>query len=276
MRIHPEFRRFLAGTDGTPGGEEAVRQAARLARVTGAELEIVHVTHAPRVSLAGTGAGRLRDADARLAAAEAVASSEHLDAVVRVLVGEPAHELADEARRTWSDIVCVGADAGLLRRQSLRGGVAAHVVHLGVRPTLVCRPGALGRTDPRRILVAVDGSESSLNAVRLAAGIAAASGARLRFVHATDHEFRPHEADPHDPFEDARHAVGDLDVEVATEAGPAGRVLAGAAATWEADLVAVGDRGLNALGRIALGSVSDWLLRHLDRTVLVARTRTAA
>jgi nucleotide-binding universal stress UspA family protein len=272
MRIHPEFRRFLAGTDGTPGGEEAVRQAARLARITDAELEIVHVAHAPRVGVGGTGAGMLHDAEARLSEAGALASREHLDAVLRVLVGEPAHQLANEALRTWSDVVCVGADAGLLRRQSLRGGVAAHVVHLGVRPTLVCRPGALGAADPRRILVAVDGSRSSQHAVELAAAIAVASGARLGLVHAT----RPGASGSAGAFDGARRIVGNLDVEERTADGPAGPVVAAVAAGWDADLVAVGDRGRNALGRVALGSVSDWLLRHLDRTVLVARSRTAA
>ncbi|HXJ64067.1 MAG TPA: universal stress protein [Actinomycetota bacterium] len=279
MRFHPEFRRFLAGADGTAGGEEAVRQAARLARITGAELEIVHVAHPLRSAVPGDAGERLRQADARLDAAGRVAEAEHLDPMLRLLVGEPAHVLANEARRTWTDVVCVGVDAGFLHRPHLQGGVAAHLVHLGVRPTLVCRPGPSRRRGwPRRILVAADGSPSSLEAVRLAAAIAAAAQGSLRILHAVpsgrhlgwDEEGRPIGLGP---VESARRVARSVGVDAAMEAavGPPGPAVAAAAARWEADLVAVGDRGLPALGRLALGSVSGWLLHHLDRSLLVAR-----
>lgn len=280
MRLHPVFRRFLAGTDGTAAGEEAVRQAARLARLTGAELEIVHVAHPARAAAPDE---RLRAADERLAAAGRVATALHVDPVLRLLVGEPAHVLANEARRTWTDVVCVGADAGFLHRPHLQGGVAAHLVHLGVRPTLICRPDPGPRHGaPRRILVAADGSPSSLEAVRLAAAIAAAGNGRLRILHAVpsgshlgwDEVGRPIGLAP---VESARRVAQSVGVEPAVEAavGPPGPAVAASAARWNADLVVVGDRGLSALGRLALGSVSAWLLHHLDGSVLVARAAAA-
>jgi nucleotide-binding universal stress UspA family protein len=51
-------------------------------------------------------------------------------------------------------------------------------------------------------------------------------------------------------------------------------VLASAAATPDVDLVVVGARGLGALERVLLGSVSEGVLRHVDRPVLIVKTST--
>jgi nucleotide-binding universal stress UspA family protein len=48
--------------------------------------------------------------------------------------------------------------------------------------------------------------------------------------------------------------------------------LVGAAATPGVDLVVVGARGLGALKRVVLGSVSEGVLRHVDRPVLIVKT----
>jgi nucleotide-binding universal stress UspA family protein len=45
-----------------------------------------------------------------------------------------------------------------------------------------------------------------------------------------------------------------------------------AAARVEAGLVVVGARGLGALQRVWLGSVSEGVLRHADRPVLIVKT----
>jgi nucleotide-binding universal stress UspA family protein len=47
--------------------------------------------------------------------------------------------------------------------------------------------------------------------------------------------------------------------------------IVGAAARPGIDLVVVGARGLGAAQRILLGSVSEDVLRHVDRTVLVVK-----
>jgi nucleotide-binding universal stress UspA family protein len=48
--------------------------------------------------------------------------------------------------------------------------------------------------------------------------------------------------------------------------------LVGAAATPGVDLVVVGARGVGALKRLVLGSVSEGVLRHVDRPVLIVKT----
>ena len=47
--------------------------------------------------------------------------------------------------------------------------------------------------------------------------------------------------------------------------------LTAAAATPDVGLVVVGARGLGTLGRLLLGSVSEGLLRHVDRPILIVK-----
>jgi nucleotide-binding universal stress UspA family protein len=279
------FERILAGTDGTSRAEEAVRLAARMAFVTGAALEIVHVARPQLPGAATPGRDRLAAADRLLERAGRLAGRLGVAADLRVLVGEPAEMLALEAERRWSDLVCVGPDAGFAERPHLLGGVAAHLLHRSVRPTLVARPtGDPGRF-PARVLVAVDGSDGSGEAVRFGAAVAAAAGAELRMLHAVEVAGGRRvgwtlegEREGFEPLEPAVALARDLGVSAGREMalGRPGPAIARAAADWSADLVVVGARGLGGLARVALGSVSDWLVRHAGRTVVVARDRAHA
>src|SRR3954470_12283627 len=283
MHPHPMFERILAGTDGTPRAEEAVRQAARLAAVTGAHLEVVFVAHPAVPGLGGVGAARLAEADAALERARLAAEPAGVAADVRVLVGEPARMLAVEAVRRWSDLVCVGPDAGVVEKPRLLGGVAAHLVHPRVPTTPGARPVEDGvRSFPSRILVRVDGSNGSREAVRLGASIALAANADLRFLHSVEVAGGPGvgwtlEGQPtgFEPLEPAVELAAAIGVTAAREMafGRPGPAIAAAASAWQADLVVVGARGRSGLERLALGSVSDWVIRHAGRSVLVAGDR---
>jgi nucleotide-binding universal stress UspA family protein len=282
VKPHPIFQRILVGTDGTPGAEEAVSQGARLARITAAGLEIVHVLRPPGPVQTISGPERLEAAEAILLEAGRRAEKEEVEARLRLLVGEPADMLAREAAGTWCDLVCVGPDAAFLEKPHLLGGVAAHLVHGGTRPVLVARaPGREGgRRFPTRVLVAVDGSESSMEAVRLTARIAEAADAELRIAHVvpvSGHGGVGWTSDGHEmgfePLGPAVQLARDMGVSAAREIclGRPGPTIARLAEEWDADVIAVGTHRRNGIGRLALGSVSDWVVRHAGRSVLVAR-----
>jgi nucleotide-binding universal stress UspA family protein len=128
------------------------------------------------------------------------------------------------------------------------------------------------------VLVAVDGSPASTEAARLAAAVIASAGGSLRILHVVPHGARPgwdDDAQPRgfDALEEARAVADSMCVAAAVELteGMPGPAVAAAATRWDADLIATGDRGRSAAQRLALGSVSTWLMRHLDRSLLVAR-----
>ena len=57
--------------------------------------------------------------------------------------------------------------------------------------------------------------------------------------------------------------------------GPPADVLLAAGAKPDIGLVVIGARGLGTLGRLLLGSVSENVLRHADRPVLIVKGATS-
>lgn len=135
----------------------------------------------------------------------------------------------------------------------------------------------------KKILVAVDGSEASLHAMRAAVSLAKGLGAQLTLAHVVPPMFVP----PEVPFgmqpwsDDALKGGEKLLEAAAREAGlpcerlnltgsPAER-LADTAESGGFDLVVVGSKGRNAVSRVLIGSVTDRLVHICSRPVLVVR-----
>jgi nucleotide-binding universal stress UspA family protein len=145
----------------------------------------------------------------------------------------------------------------------------------------------------RTVVVGTDGSPTSLRAVARAAGLAGACGARLVVACA------------YEPAEEARdvrraqevlgaeaarfgvatHAedvlrgavgtakeAGAVDVHPVSVVGPPAEALMDLAAREEADLIVVGNRGLNTLKGRLLGSVPSDVTRRSEIDVLVVHT----
>jgi nucleotide-binding universal stress UspA family protein len=270
----PTFGRILVGTDGSKRAEVAVRQGARLAKLTGAQLEVVYVidsghAHAEDLELAAAGA---------LEEAGRIASVDHVEADVRVLAGDPAEGLARESAEHGVGLVCVGPDAGLLERPLSMGRVAEHVLRQAPCSVLIAREAPEGF--PSRIICGVDGSESSAETARLAARLALSAGVELRLLHVIP-VFRGHNEEwdvkPGEeiPVEIAPAIVAARSEGIEPKAEMAmGRpedALVEIAKRDGADLVVVGHRGISGMARRLLGSVSDHVATHADRSVLVVR-----
>lgn len=144
----------------------------------------------------------------------------------------------------------------------------------------------------RTVMVGTDGSASSFRAVRAAAGLAAATGATLVLACAYLPMRESERAAAADalgdlaykvggstPADDAlraarEHAVaaGAADVVLAAEQGDAVDVLITLAAKHRADLLVVGNRGLNSLAGRLLGSVPSNVSHRACCDVLIVHT----
>jgi len=273
------FGLILAGTDGSERAEEAIRRAAQLASATGATLDVAYVIDTKRPHDAEVEP----EAEAALQRAEAIASKEGVVATTKVVAGDPAEALLEEAADHAADLVSVGPDAGLLGGTVPVGRVAAHVLRHAECSVMVGR-GA-GSMFPGIVLCAVDGSDSSVETAGLAARIAVAAGAELRLQHvipifAGDEREWTLDDDEPDPieFESAAQVARAADAHPIREMamGRPEYAIVEAAERDGVDLVVVGSRGLSGVARVLLGSVSEYVAIHAHCSVLVARPRSAS
>jgi nucleotide-binding universal stress UspA family protein len=144
----------------------------------------------------------------------------------------------------------------------------------------------------KRILVPVDGSETSMKALVAALQMARESGGRVRLVHTLDElAYLSGFEVSGDLIRVARDYAGKVlqdALDVAKSAGvPAdsklvegagarlGEVVAGEAQAWEADLVVVGTHGRRGVSRVLLGSGAEQVLRLAPVPVLAVRATEA-
>lgn len=139
----------------------------------------------------------------------------------------------------------------------------------------------------KRILVGVDGSPSSLAALRESVALGELVGADVEAVTAWERSlllegFGP--ADYPDPAEDARRQLDRLvddtfpggkpaRLVVGTLEGPPARALV--KASEEVDLLVLGSRGLGGFAGLLLGSVSSTCVIHARCSVLIIRDHSA-
>jgi nucleotide-binding universal stress UspA family protein len=130
-----------------------------------------------------------------------------------------------------------------------------------------------------KILAAIDGKDTSMNALMKAKRMAMSNHGTLRIVYVATEE-----TDPKASLKllaQAKSAIGDgvtLDTRVLyTEAmyGVTGIVdaLANSAREWGADLVVLGSSHRRVLERWIIGSVAEQLLSKIDASLLVVRSQ---
>lgn len=144
----------------------------------------------------------------------------------------------------------------------------------------------------QRILVPVDGSATSNQALDAAIGLAKAFKARLRLIHVIDEmaylsgydQFGGYSGDLIRVMKESGAKVLTDALAVARAAGVEaddilfdkfgerlGETVANAAKLWEADLIVVGTHGRRGLGRVILGSGAEQIIRNAPVHVLVVR-----
>lgn len=149
----------------------------------------------------------------------------------------------------------------------------------------------------KRILVPVDGSTTSDQALDAAIDLALSGGGRLRVVHALDEPlwlaaYGIHGrtgAGLYDAMRDSGHELLQARMERAQSAGVEtdmmlldkpglrlGEAIAQAAMRWNADLVVLGSHGRKGFHRALLGSGAEQVIRQAPVPVLVVRCRTGA
>ncbi|MHB8587047.1 MAG: universal stress protein [Thermoplasmatota archaeon] len=269
------FKTILVGFDGSWLSHEAIRVALDLARWDGAQMVLATVVPKEPAEhgegATGLGAGRQATqskSSAEEALAEEARRMAQLGITTRTLVGtgDPTDELARLAQKQRADLIVVGAHALSTDGSSSFGSTARHIRGAANTSVLIVRP----RPSIQRVVVAIDGSTSSLLAFGHAREIALRSGASLSCAYVAKEGATGIRSSVRESLREA--GIGGPDgVPLETAFGePADGILL-AACAQRADLIAMGTRGFRPSSAKSIGSVSEAVSRRATCSVLVTR-----
>lgn len=260
------FSRIVCGLDGSPQSVEAARQAIALAAPS-ATIWAVASWDPSVAHHAGIHAGTVA-ADLRRAAEEALkAATAELPALEpHSIAGADVASLLSATSDLDADLIAVGSHGGSRTAGLLFGSVATAICRHAPCSVLVARETREGGADEPTVVTAVDGSEYSLDAARVAALAAERLGARVLIISAgEDREQREAAAEAAGSLA----AMASVRYETETCDGAASKAIIEAAGDHEAQLVVVGSRGLTGLQ--ALGSTGERVAHRAPCSVLVVR-----
>ena len=127
------YAKILVGTDGSETAENAVRHAARLARMAGAELLLLHVAPtvpgAPALGLPIPDPEAIRSGGREILERAEAAAGDDVKVRTLMLQGDPAEALLDTAEEEGVDLIVVGNRGMLGAKRFFLGSVPDRVAH---------------------------------------------------------------------------------------------------------------------------------------------------
>jgi nucleotide-binding universal stress UspA family protein len=282
------MRKLLLAVHGGSKADGAVHVARLLRERSGASIEVVAVLEPLPILDYGYGAVYLPDPDTedrleqqlRIEVEKQLARCGLAGATLSVLRGQRVATIANLATARSANLVIVGAGAHHVTDRALGGETALQLAQHASTPILAV-PAAT-RSLPRRALVAVDFSRSSLAAARLAT-LLLTEGDTLELAHiAAAAQIGAVVLGP-SHMGDAERRMEDFVAELSAPSGirlaahvfggEPTRTLLEVASDTRADVIALGSHGYGLWQRMVLGSVSSRVLRLAPCAVLIYPSR---
>lgn len=288
--------KIILATDGSPHAEEAARFLSRLPHQQRMELTVLTTVFIPRVD----GENATADWLATFKQEQHQAAREHCEHVAemfagadvtlqhRIAEGHVGHSITEEAAAQDADLIVLGARGHSAVDRILLGSVSDFVATEAKCSVLVVRPPLQKPADSLRITIAYDDTTESNAALEQFAEFKWGEGVsgHLLTVVPILRTYR-HDLFPDTVFErsgqraDAaaaaqaavdriRRAAPRLEPDV-IEAEHVGEAIVTYAQDHQSHLVVVGEHQRSALGRLMLGSVSRYVLRHAAGSVWISR-----
>lgn len=295
--------RILLATDFSAYADTARSLVKSMPLPQGSRIRIVHaIEPVTTVAIFGPALLSINDAAEREAKAlvKQTASLLNADGVEVdgiVGLGRAADVILDEATDFKPDLIVVGSRGRGGISTAVLGSVSAELVDRAPCPVMVARSNRL-----RTIVLAEDGSPSTIAGANAIVDLPAFASCAVRVVSVVDAAFPVVLADPGLPataveaFRAYQDSLPELRASHAALARERAAVLSrhGIKATWEqreghaagellavaaeqhADCIAIGSRGQTGLRRFVLGSVARSVLFHAPCSVLIAHAQPAA
>lgn len=298
--MNPETPTVIIATSLTRASDPIVRNGVRIARAAGAKIHLVHAHDLTMLySGAAMGGGaylpelieqesagqlrRLQDQASRLGI-----QPEEL-AGLTALEGAPHRVVVETAAAAGASLIVMGAAESWSGLSKLLGSTADRVVRAASCPVLALR-GEL-ELPPRRVLIAVDLSPASGDAMRRGLRVLATLGAgptgrpltAIEALYVAETSLLEAVLPTVDPRQVEADAGKELERFIAAHlpepgwqvggrvrcAGAADREILGRCAEAAPDLVVLGTHGRSGFERFLIGSVAESVMRHARGSVLV-------
>ena len=191
--------------------------------------------------------------------------------------GDPGFVVTRLAHETNATMIVAGLGRHRVADRVFGDETALRLIRLADVPVLAVASGL--RSAPRRIVVAIDFSETSLRAARLSLDVAA-SGATIYLAHVAPRDSslydwkgigRTYKQDAGDALQKTREQLrvpSDMKVQNILLQGDSATELLAFAASVNADLIATGSHGHGFVARMLIGSVTTRIVRCSTCSVL--------
>lgn len=293
--------KLLFATDGSHGSAAAEAHACVLAKSLGASLTVMSVMEFPPGMDPDYAVNRLylddlmKDVTTKLVDLKTRAVALGISVESYIATGIPSEEVLTVANTQGADVIVVGTRGKTGLDHILLGSTAERIIRMAPCPVLTV-PVKKQSTDggpitesstPKRVLVAVDFSDCSLDALEYGALIAQRSNASLKLLHVLEPvsyglDFTlPRTAQRESSKRAVMKRLSDL-VSALASAGlasdslisgglPADSIL-DAARAQSADMIIIGTHGRRGLSHVLFGSVAESVIRRSACPVLTVRS----
>ena len=297
------YRNILLPTDFSPCADAALHQAVTIAERFQGTVTMLHV-----VAVHESDPSKIKTliADSSLSYDKIITTAEEMlhtkDGMIEtpVLIEKvllrgisPTSEILSYAAEHHPDLIVMGTHGRTGIRRLIMGSVAEKIIRLSDSPVMTVRCGSDGKPQGypnyRSILLPVDFSKASTNALWTASEIARKYGSRLTLLHVTEApEFRGYlEGDDLDDeelnnsqIEEAENTLADLlskapldGIEVYTRVifGRPGRKIVEFAHKEDIDLILIPSHGKSGFEKLLMGSTVNKVVHRADIPVLVLK-----
>ncbi len=274
----------VAAIDLTPLGRRVADRARMVAEELGGSVTVFHTIESARESFVPDGIAELlasHQSETTASLAEWCESRTTVPVTAVVTKGSPTWEIGKASRE--ADLIVVGSSS---LETGTTGAIARRVAETVRCDVLIVRRQP--RQAYRRVIVGIDFSEASAQAVDHAAALAPNAELTLVFALATRFETFMSDAgmfsEEIDQARRRRLAAAEEKAhdfasrwpaaKVVVVSGPAPEVLSETARRQSADLVVVGSRGANATRMVLLGSTPSTLLDNTPCDLAIARIQS--
>lgn len=236
---------------------------------------------------------RTREASEQLAEFKQRAASKGIVVVTRMATGLPSEELNAAARAEDCDLIIMGTRGKTGLAHVLLGSTAERVIRTAPCPVLAVHAEkeepVIEQTGPglRRILVPIDFSDCSLEALEYAAVVAGQANASIDLVHVLEPvsyglDFTLSHAEERQQKRErissnlqalsAALSAAGLTVKSHLRGGVPADTILDDMRVLQSDLIVMGTHGRRGLSHMMAGSVAEAVLRRADRPVLTVRS----